>query len=140
MEIMIKNMARETVRRMTAKNAGAANGEYQKFRDMFFQKHGIKSEADAKKYAGTKKGAELDAAYKKEYNEYMQKQAAAKNAVPEYDLKDKGIYITWNEPGFGKQRGLVLHKYPDGSVEVRAAQGGYYKVKRNEILSQTATF
>lgn len=70
----------------------------------------------------------------------MVRKATAKNAVPEYDLKDKGIYITWKEPGFGTLRGLVLHKYPDGSVEVRSAQGGYYKIKRADVLSKTADF
>ena len=123
--IMIKNMARETVRRMTAKNAGAANGEYQKFRDMFFQKHGIKSEADAKKYAGTKKGAELDAAYKKEYNEYMQKQAAAKNAVYFVEYVKGGInkqkdFYTYDEAeAWAESAGLKRSKDPEEENEYR---------------------
>lgn len=72
--ITIKNMAREMVRARTATKNGDA-GNYQKFRDMFFKKHGIKSEADVEKYAGTKEGKRLNEAYKKEYEEYLQKSA-----------------------------------------------------------------
>ena len=78
-KIVVKNMAREMVKRATAKNADKS--DYQKFRDAFFKKHGIKSEADAKKLAGTEEGKRLDEAYKKEYGEYMQKSPTPKNAA-----------------------------------------------------------